>query len=852
MKKASLLVIAFLVSSICASAFYPRVRHYPRQVHGGGTQTWAITQNGEGIMYFANNDGLLEYDGNRWSLYTLRNRTSVRSVFYDEDSKKLWAGGTNELGWFQPGPAGMDYQPVYLDSLGISVSEIWKIGKTADSCIYFEDKSERFILRPDGVVKETLPLEISGPYRLTAENGRYKVLGTDSDGAYISSLPDGESIHLDISNGLQNNTVLSACFDRSGDLWLGLDSGIDCVRLGSPIFRLFGNPGKFGTGYAAERFEGEIYIGTNSGLFHVSEHKLAEGVKDGDFVQIPRLTGQVWSLQRFGDELLCCHDRGVFVLKNGRIQYYIPLQGAWKLERLQEDPDRLLGCTYYELFILERRGGRWAFGAYLQGLGLASKTFEQDYDGSIWFGHHVQGLYRFRIDKDYRSIVELKHYGIAEGFPTENNNYPFKYRNGLLFTTEEGFYEFDASTGKAHPYDEINSLFGRRIHYVNMYETPDRMTRLYSSGDNLQAIEYTDTAGERILDSISLRSLVKNRPLGFECYLPLSPGLVAVNDENGFSIVSVARLSNKEEGQTGKLMIKDIVNLPDGRTLYFSRTGGNVEIQKRFRPEENSLRFSFALPDFSDDAAVEYSCWLEGYEKGYTLPSPADYKEYPKLPHGKYTFHVRAANPVFGQVQECSIEFRIATPWYSSIIARILYLAAFLAILNALQAWVRSYYRRKAEKAQMRHEIERKAEDLAGSTMNVMRKNELLSQIGSEVDKSIEGIKNGENGEQQLRRLRNLTQLIESNIVHDDDWKKFQNNFDVVYSDFLKRIGNRYPQLSLSDKKICAYLRMDLSSKAIAPLMGMSVHSVETTRYRLRKKLGLQKEDNLTSFLQKF
>ena len=73
-----------------------------------------------------------------------------------------------------------------------------------------------------------------------------------------------------------------------------------------------------------------------------------------------------------------------------------------------------------------------------------------------------------------------------------------------------------------------------------------------------------------------------------------------------------------------------------------------------------------------------------------------------------------------------------------------------------------------------------------------------------------------------------------------------------MYSDFLKRIGNRYPQLSLSDKKICAYLRMDLSSKAIAPLMGMSVHSVETTRYRLRKKLGLQKEDNLTSFLQKF
>ena len=851
MKKTSLLVVAIFLFSLNASAFYPRVRHFPRQVHGGGTQTWAITQNKEGIMYFANNDGLLEYDGNRWSLYTLRNRTSVRSLFYDEDSKKIWAGGTNELGWFYPSPTGMEYHPI-LDSLEVTVSEIWKIGRTEEGHIFFEDKSDRYIICPDGVRSEFLHQEISGPIRLTAENDRYRVEGTDSDGAYIRSLVDGEYIHLDISNGLQNNTILSACFDRSGDLWLGLDSGIDCVRLGSPIFRLFGNPGKFGTGYAAERFEGNIYIGTNTGLFYVPEQKLNVSVEDKDFVQIPHITGQVWSLKKIGSDLFCCHDRGIFIIRNGRIQYDISIQGAWKVEQLQEDPDKLLGCSYSEPFILEKRGGRWVFASFLQGLGLASKTFEQDFDGSIWFAHHVKGLYRFRIDNDYRSITELRHYGIEDGFPTENNNYPFKYRNGLLFTTEEGFFVFDGTTGKAHAYDEINSLFKRSIHYVNMYETPDRMTRLYSSGDNLQAIEYTASDGSRVLDSLSLRSLVRNRPLGFECYFPLTPGLIAVNDENGFSIISLARLSAQVGGQTGNLMIKDIVNLSDGRTLFFSRTGGDVGIPGCFRPQENSLRFSFALPDFSDDAAVSYSCWLEGFEKGYTLPSPADYKEYPRLPHGKYTFHVKACNPVLGQFQESSIDFRIATPWYKSVAARLVYFLIFIAILYALQEWVRSYYRRKAEKAQMRHEIERKAEDLAGTTMNVMRKNELLNQIGSEVDKSIEGIKNGESNEQQLRRLRNLTQLIESNIVHDDDWQKFQNNFDVVYSDFLKRIGNKYPALSLSDKKICAYLRMDLSSKAIAPLMGMSVHSVETTRYRLRKKLSLGKQDNLTDFLQRF
>ncbi|MCR5519814.1 MAG: hypothetical protein K6F21_05745 [Bacteroidales bacterium] len=851
MKKTSLTIVFLLLCAINLQAFYPRVKHYPRQVHGGGTQTWAITQSKEGIIYFANNDGLLEYDGNRWSLYSLRNYTSVRSLYYDEDKNKIWAGGTNELGWFSPGTDGMQYHPI-LDSLGITVSEIWKIGRDGNGYIYFEDKSDRYILAPEAVRKEALSPEIGSNIRLSAENDRYKVEGTDSEGAFITSLADGNSIHLDISNGLQNNTVLSACFDSSGDLWLGLDSGIDCVRLGSPIFRMFGNPLKFGTGYAAEEFEEDIYIGTNTGLFHVPASKLAVSVEDKDFEQVAGISGQVWSLLKIDDELLCCHDRGVFVIKSGRVRYHIPLQGAWKLERLQEDPSILLGCSYSEPFILERKGGRWHFARTLQGLGLASKTFEQDYDGSIWFAHHVQGLYRFHIDQDYGKVVELRHYGTEDGFPSENNNYPFRYRNGLLFTTEEGFYQFDESSGKARPFDEINSLFDRSIHYVNMYETPDRMIRLFSSGDNLQAIEYNSADGRRVLDSFSLKSLQRSRPLGFECYIALAPGLVAVNDENGFSIISVDRLSMQNGDQTGKLIIKDITNIPDGRTLYFSRTGGDASSGRKFKHNENSLRFSFALPDYSDDAVVNYSCWMEGFDKSYTPPSTADYKEYPRLPHGKYTFHVKAVNPLLGHTQESKISFRIATPWYASILAKLIYIALFICILYALQEWIRSYYRRKAEKAQMRHEIERKAEDLAGSTMNVMRKNELLGQIESEVDKSIEGIKNGEDRDQQLKRLRKLTQLIESNIVHDDDWKTFQNNFDVVYSDFLKRLGNKYPKLSMSDKKICAYLRMDLSSKAIAPLMGMSVHSVETSRYRLRKKLELNKEDNLTDFLQKF
>ncbi len=69
---------------------------------------------------------------------------------------------------------------------------------------------------------------------------------------------------------------------------------------------------------------------------------------------------------------------------------------------------------------------------------------------------------------------------------------------------------------------------------------------------------------------------------------------------------------------------------------------------------------------------------------------------------------------------------------------------------------------------------------------------------------------------------------------------------------YLKRLGDDFPGLNLNDKRLCAYLRMDLQSKDIAPLMNISVRSVEMARYRLRKKMGLGREVNLSEFLQNF
>jgi DNA-binding CsgD family transcriptional regulator len=86
----------------------------------------------------------------------------------------------------------------------------------------------------------------------------------------------------------------------------------------------------------------------------------------------------------------------------------------------------------------------------------------------------------------------------------------------------------------------------------------------------------------------------------------------------------------------------------------------------------------------------------------------------------------------------------------------------------------------------------------------------------------------------------------------DKDWEQFAQHFDHVHSDFLKNIKLSYPNLSPHELKLCAYLRMNLSSKEIAQLESISVRGVEIGRYRLRKKLKISTEINLFDFLLGF
>ncbi|MBK8504838.1 MAG: hypothetical protein IPL46_23075 [Saprospiraceae bacterium] len=132
--------------------------------------------------------------------------------------------------------------------------------------------------------------------------------------------------------------------------------------------------------------------------------------------------------------------------------------------------------------------------------------------------------------------------------------------------------------------------------------------------------------------------------------------------------------------------------------------------------------------------------------------------------------------------------------------------------------------------------------------MNIIQKNKVLLQIREQIAemRSNLGRKFPE------RQYHQLIRLIQQNMSNQDDWKVFETNFNDVHDNFFKILKVDFPDLTAGDLKLAAYLKMNLSTKEIAPLLNISIRGVENKRYRLRLKMGIEHDENLLNVLLKY
>jgi len=698
------------------------------------------------------------------------------------------------------------------------------------------------------------------------------VFGTVTRGVAVKNIITDETSYLNKESGMQNNTVLGAAFDRAGNIWLGLDNGLDYAVYNSPLSNLVTSSNDVGAVYSTYRDGKEMYIGSNQGLYSTG-YPFQNTTRPFDFRR--ELQGQIWSIAGCGGSIFVAGDAGVYVRTHGTFSKIKGLTGAYYAHPLKMQPNAVLASTYDHFHYLEYDGSRWIDRGKVAGDKGIGGFFVEDNQGFLWINHWLDGVYRIRFNAADRRFDEFELLSPSDGLPSERIN-SVSVRNGrVVFATDSGFYSYNYSSNKIFPDGELNGLFPAA--------SPQT---LHSFGDSCLVMLGKSGIGISIAGSgsdgrnsfVPVKSLTRQLVNGYEHVNCLGPREILIANQDGLWNIDSEFIRKPD------LEPEPFVNAvyADGDSLIYRAplAGGTVPqlaIPYGFR----SLRFELACPDFRSDGAVRYSSYLENYDSGWTPETAGPAREYTRLYEGRYILHVRSHNLQSAACSEFVFPFRIAPPWYRSGWARLVYVIISLLVgyvlCRILVHWRRTAVsrverrkaaeledlRRRAEQealrkdyeiatlksAQLEDGIKHRSRELNSATMNLIRKNEILHDIATKIA-GIQASTDIDKGAIALqKKLAGIQTSIRDNINHDDDWKAVTKNLDIVYENFTKTLLGHYPDLTAGDIRLCCYIKMGLSSKEIATLISISVKSVEMARYRLRKKMKLSVETSLSDYI---
>lgn len=938
----------------------PFIKHYTPQEYKAGIQNWDIAQDSRGVIYIANNYGLLEFDGQEWQTYRVSNGSKMRSIALADDGR-IYVGCQGDFGFFFPSENGQLRYTSLADSLTAAYrnfDETWSVFidnedvyfctftriyiyrnghfKIIDSQnplelsfhvsrqLYTLEKerglswliSDSLQLAPHGEffartsVSSILPLAKDNLLIATFQDGVYEwtedgiaewnagnqklfresivnavlplhnghlAIGTQNSGLFITDKAGNVQEHLTTGRGLQNRTVLSLYEDDLGNLWVGQNNGISYVELGSPFSLLNEERGLPGTGYAGFLDGSMLYVGTNNGLYAMD---LRSNLQTTQLVEGTR--GQVYHIGKYGGELLMGHHTGAYRIEGLKATRLSEVPGAWIFALLPGTESKtLLGGTYNGFQVFNKQGGHWQFSHKLNSFQESSRVLEFSRSGELWMTHGYKGAYRMHVTND--SIRSVAFYGAQKGFPSNHLINVYKIRNELLFTSERGIFQYDASRDTFVNEPQMTELLGADAQVWVMKE--DLYGNIYFIGSQAAGVLKKNATGNYEVETSAFNRIRVFLNDDLENFHLLSNNEVIFGAKEGFIHYDPTRSIQKSRNFNTLIRSVSLAEQQRDSIIYHGNTvvdaGGRsvLDAPVELQYSQNAVRFRFSATTY-EGGEVQFQYYLENFEKTWTDWSSATSKEYTNLKEGRYTFFVRARNASGEISQPAHYTFYVHPPWYRSLWAILLYVLLIAgALLTSYYLMDRKYKRaqrlmrlkQKKELIRKENELERVThqtqqeiarlqhekleselmhlnKELGTSTFHLLNKNEFISGIKV----SVNGILKKENNQELKKELLKIVHEIEQNIATDSDWEQFQIHFDRVHGDFAQRFRQRHPNLSPQEIKLSSYLRMNLSTKEIAQLLHISVRGVEISRYRLRKKLGLEREVNLQEYILAF
>ncbi len=931
----------------------PNIKNHPKEEYKAGNQNWAIEQDALGVMYFANNNGVLIYDGTNWVTIPVPNNSVVRSLKFNGENKML-VGAFNEIGVIERDSLG-EYRYtswVYkIPQEERQFADIWKIhisGKNiffqSYSYVFIFDEHENlvstyksdnqlafsFLVKDRIIVQdksagllevrnpEFIPLDhigfpegleiweiIAGEnnewllftqqkgifiwdengfmpwnselnnylkkndfYCLSEENG-FLYIGTVQKGLIIADKKGTILKVIDRNSGLQNNTILSSMLDKEKNLWLGLDNGIDFIELNSNV-QYIGHNGSYGSGYCSAIWENNIYLGTNQGVFKTSTHT------QENVVLLNSLKGQVWGFWKDEDQLLCAHHKGIYSIRENRVQEIKLLPGCWIFMPLPWDTNTLIVGTYNGIGLLKKRGNEYRFEKMVDGFSESSRVMFFDKTENLWISHGYKGLFKIKLNTISLDIESVDFYGTEKGLPSLSNNEIFFIRDEMIISTVDGMYQYDEKKDSIIPYPLWNRFLGSSDRVTKMFELNENNIYIFQKGI-LGKLEILNDS--LFMYNMQIVPFLENQFIeAFENILFINENTLLVGIEDGFTMIDL----NREQ--------KHEFNLPFLFTrlecfashkfedyfqpLLFDTYSEPINITEKITYKYNNIRVGFSVPLYNTAKNILFSFDLnETHWEGQP-----NQKELilTNLHEGKYTLKINLLDTKTGQKLTRSILFIIYPPWYRQwyfyALAGIVFLSIVLISYLIIKRRIDRERRREliAQKRKMiqreislkqksalaekelikmrneklQTEVIHKSKELANSTMNIIHKNQILTDLKNEMMEMSDnqlGI--------DMSEIKSLIKKIDIELEDKQNWSVFETHFDRVHENFFQRLREKHEELSPKDLRMCAFLRMNLSSKEIAPLQNISIRSVEISRYRLRRKLKIPHEQNLTDYI---
>lgn len=687
------------------------------------------------------------------------------------------------------------------------------------------------------------------------------VVGTIGDGLFILDENGNLLEHLNSLNFLQNNTVLALAFDKSGNIWAGLDRGLDLINLNSGLDFYVDPSGTMGSVYASVLDGTDLLIGTNQGLYR---YQFTEGEGYTNPVALPGLAGQVWDLKNFDGEILCGHTSGTYRINQIQSEKVSDITGGFELKRIQDrNRDILLQSTYSAFAVYTHQSGKWELAFPVRGFFEPITSFENDITGNLWCAHATRGIFRIRLKPDLSGIEKTEVYGIIHGLPSDRQTQVAKMEGRIVFPTGQGIYLWDDLNDTILPYSRLNNQLGEFCNARQIIKTRENHYWLVLSNE-VALFRITGFEVHELFryDLTKQGLFLTSR---FTKIITLKEGLHLICLDNGFGLLDESRI--RENASLPVVSIREVTAI--------GREGQRMNLP--LQPEDKPIRIpyshrslSIAFSAGTDCRIPSFRTRLEGLESGSTPVNSDSYVTYTRLPWGDYRLSVEAIGVSGKTGNRVSYPFTIRPPWFFSILAFILYgllvlLVLFLLRINFIkrltlhkqkieqvEAFKREQATLKAEQEMIRlksenleAEVNFKNIQLADFTMSVIKRNEQLRRIRDEFQKQAQQ----RSGSSSTSLVERITRLIDQQLTSEDDWQTFETHFDQAHQDFIKRLKITFPHLTQSDLKLCAYLRLNITTKEIAHLLNISVRGVEVRRYRLRKRLKMNTEENLYDFL---